>query len=31
MSIVSDKDWHELPGPGAAAKLVELRNELRAA
>ena len=29
MSIVSDKDWHELPGPVAAAKLVEFRNELR--
>ena len=29
MSIVSDKEWHELPGPAAAAKLVELRNELR--
>ena len=29
MSIVSDKEWHELPGPVAAAKLVEFRNELR--
>ena len=30
MAIVSDKDWHELPGPAAAAKLIEFRNELRA-
>jgi hypothetical protein len=30
MSIVSDKDWHELPAPAAGAKLVEIRNELRA-
>ncbi|HEY5617543.1 MAG TPA: peroxidase family protein [Vicinamibacterales bacterium] len=29
MSIVSDKEWFELPYPAAAAKLVELRNELR--
>ena len=29
MSIVFDKEWHELPGPIAAAKLVEFRNELR--
>jgi hypothetical protein len=29
MSIVSDKDWHQLPGPAAAARLVEIRNELR--
>jgi hypothetical protein len=28
MSIVK-KDWHELPGPVAAIKLVEMRNELR--
>ena len=28
MSIVA-KDWHELPGPAAAAKLIEFRNELR--
>jgi hypothetical protein len=25
----SDKDWHELPGPIAAARLVEFRDELR--
>ena len=30
MSIVSDKEWHELPYPAAAARLVEIRNELRA-
>jgi hypothetical protein len=30
MTFVSDKEWHELPGPAAAVKLVELRNELRA-
>lgn len=30
MSIVFDKDWHDLPFPAAAAKLVEIRNELRA-
>jgi hypothetical protein len=24
-----DKEWHELPGPVAAAKLIEFRNELR--
>jgi len=29
MSIVFDKDWHELPRPAAGAKLVEIRNELR--
>ena len=29
MSIVSDKEWHERPGPAAAAKLVELRDKLR--
>ena len=29
MSIV-EKEWHELPGPAAAAKLIEFRNELRA-
>ena len=29
MSIVFDKDWHQLPGPAAAAKLIEIRNELR--
>jgi hypothetical protein len=29
MSIVSDKEWHELPYPAAAARLVEYRNELR--
>jgi hypothetical protein len=29
MSIVSDKDWHELPYPAAAARLVAIRNELR--
>src|SRR5688500_5997384 len=29
MAIVSNKEWHELPGPAAAAKLVQLRNELR--
>ena len=29
MSIVFDKDWHQLPGPAAAARLVEIRNELR--
>jgi hypothetical protein len=29
MTIVSDKDWTELPGPIAAAKLVELRGKLR--
>ena len=23
MSIVSDKDWYDLPGPGAARKLIE--------
>jgi hypothetical protein len=28
MSIVK-KEWHELPGPVAALKLVEMRNELR--
>ena len=28
MSIVK-KEWHELPGPVAAIKLVEMRNELR--
>jgi hypothetical protein len=28
MTIVK-KEWHELPGPVAALKLVELRNELR--
>ena len=28
MSIV-DKDWPELPYPAAAAKLIEMRNELR--
>ena len=30
MSIVFDKEWYELPGPAAATKLVEIRNELRA-
>jgi hypothetical protein len=30
MSIVFDKDWHQLPLPAAFAKLVEIRNELRA-
>jgi hypothetical protein len=29
MSIVSDKDWHELPYAAAAPKLIEIRNELR--
>lgn len=29
MSIVFDKDWHQLPAPAAGAKLVEIRNELR--
>ncbi len=30
MSIVFDKEWYELPRPHAGAKLVEIRNELRA-
>jgi len=30
MSIVSGKDWHELPFPIAAGKLIDIRNELRA-
>ncbi len=30
MSVVFDKEWHELPRPAAGAKLVEIRNELRA-
>ena len=25
-----DKDWHRLPAPAAAARLIEIRNELRA-
>jgi hypothetical protein len=29
MSIVSDKEWYELPFPAAATKLVEMRTELR--
>src|SRR5262245_36336397 len=29
MTIVSDKEWFELPGPIAAVKLIEARNELR--
>ncbi|MGH2400829.1 MAG: peroxidase family protein, partial [bacterium] len=29
MSIVSDKDWYDLPYPAAAAKLIEARDELR--
>jgi heme peroxidase len=29
MSIVSDKEWFDLPYPAAAAKLVEMRTELR--
>jgi hypothetical protein len=29
MSIVSDKEWFELPYGGAAKRLVEIRNELR--
>ena len=29
LSIVFDKEWHELPRPAAGAKLVEIRNELR--
>ena len=29
MSFVSDKEWHQLPGPAAALKLVQLRDELR--
>jgi hypothetical protein len=29
MSIVFDKEWYELHGPAAAARLVEIRNELR--
>src|SRR5688572_19176577 len=30
MTIVSDREWHELPGPAAGAKLIEFRDELRA-
>ena len=30
MSIVSDKDWYDLPYAGAAGKLIEIRDELRA-
>jgi hypothetical protein len=30
MSIVFDKEWYDLPRPAAGAKLVEIRNELRA-
>ena len=30
MATVFDKNWYELPGPAAATKLIELRNELRA-
>ena len=30
MSIVSDKEWYELPYAAAAARLIEIRNELRA-
>ena len=30
MSIVSDKDWYDLPYSVAAGKLIEIRNELRA-
>jgi hypothetical protein len=29
MSIVFDKEWHQLFGPAAAARLIEIRNELR--
>jgi hypothetical protein len=29
MSIVSDKEWYELPYGGAAKRLVEIRDELR--
>ncbi len=29
MSIVSDKEWYELPFAGAAARLIEIRDELR--
>jgi hypothetical protein len=29
MSIVSDKDWCDLPYPAAAARLIEIRDELR--
>src|SRR5688572_6077507 len=29
MSIVSGKEWFDLPFPVAATKLVEMRNELR--
>src|SRR5687767_14512963 len=29
MSIVSDKEWHELPYAAAAKQLVEIRDELR--
>jgi hypothetical protein len=29
MSIVSDKEWYDLPYPAAAARLVEMRTELR--
>ena len=30
MSIVSDKEWYDLPYSVAAGKLIEIRNELRA-
>ena len=29
MSFVSDKEWYDLPYPAAAARLVEMRTELR--
>jgi len=29
MSMVFDKEWHQLFGPAAAARLIEIRNELR--
>ena len=29
MSIVTDKEWYELPFAAAAARLIEIRNELR--
>jgi hypothetical protein len=29
MTFVSDKEWHDLPFPAAATKLVEMRDELR--
>jgi hypothetical protein len=29
MSIVSDKEWYDLPYPAAASRLIEIRDELR--